>query len=161
MPKNSIILFALFLFPLLTAAQPVQQRVRGGFERVEAEKIAFFTSSMELTPAEAREFWPVYDSFQEKRNMMVRERQTIAANFARSRGQLTDNDAADMADRYIELQVKEADLTREYHERFKTILSPVKVMRLYQAENEFKMQLLRRVRGGGPGREAGRPGRER
>jgi hypothetical protein len=161
MHKNSIIIFALFLFPLLMAAQPGQQRGRGGFERVEAEKIAFFTRSMELTSGEARDFWPVYDSFQERRSMLVRERHTIAANFTRSRGQLTDNEAAEMADRYIELQVKEADLASEYHERFKAVLPPDKVMRLYQAENEFKMQLLRRVRGGGPGREAGGPGRER
>jgi hypothetical protein len=152
-------MLTMFLFPLFLSAQQGQQRVRGDFEKVEAEKIAFYTRTMELTSREAREFWPVYDSFQEKRSTLVRERFGISANFTRSRGQLTDRESADMADRYIELQVLEADLAREYHERFKAILPPDKVMRLYQAEHEFKMQLLQRVRGGGAGGGAGRGAR--
>jgi hypothetical protein len=159
MHKISLIITAILLLPVLSAAQPGHQRGRAAFERVEAEKVAFYTRSMELTPGEAREFWPVYDSFQERRNMLVRERHTISASFTRGREQLTSNEATELADRYIELQVKEADLAREYHDRFKAILPPAKVMRLYQAENEFKMQLLRRVRGGGHGRESGGPGR--
>jgi hypothetical protein len=163
MPKYLSITLTLVMFPLLLSAQQPQQRVRGDFEKVEAEKIAFYTRTMELTSREAKEFWPVYDGFQEQRSKLVRERISISANFTRSRGQLTEREAADMADRYIELQVREADLAREYHEKFKAILPPDKVMRLYQAEHEFKMQLLRRVRGGGPGAGAGRetrgPGR--
>ena len=49
------------------------------------------------------------------------------------------------ADRIIELQVSEAALAKDFHEKVKTILSPYKVLRLYQAENQYRMQLLKEL----------------
>lgn len=36
--------------------------------RIEAEKIAFFTRRMDLSPEEAKLFWPVYNDFVSRRN---------------------------------------------------------------------------------------------
>lgn len=147
------------LYSVNLAAQPGQMRGRKAFEQVEAEKIAFFTRFMDLTSEEAKDFWPVYDDFQNQRNQLVWERQSLSRQFAGNYEDLSADESEDIADRFIGLQVKESDLVSEYHSRFKEILPPKKVMRLYQAENEFKTQLLRRIRGGG-GRGAGQ-GRNR
>ncbi len=160
MAKNTLIIFAALLFPALLAAQPGQQRGRAAFEQVEAEKIAFFTRFMELTSPEAKTFWPLYEDFQSEKEQIMRERHSLSRRFAGNYENVTDDEAKDIADRYIELRVKEAGLSEKYHEKFMSVLPPGKVMRFYQAENEFRMQLLRRVRGGGPGRGAGRPDRE-
>jgi hypothetical protein len=151
MNKSLLIILASLLFASTLFSQQ-GQRGRAGYEQVEAEKIAFFTRTLELTTREAREFWPVYDEFDEKRKDLARERHMLSRSFAENYGNLTTREAGEIADRYINLQVKETDLAVEYHEKFKKVLSPVKVMRFYQAENEFRMQLLRRIRGGrGPG----------
>ncbi len=155
MSKNILIALTLLLCSFALAAQP--GRGRAGFERVEAEKIAFFTTFINLSSQEARAFWPVYDDFQRQKNQLVQERQSLSGHFERHRESLTDDESEKIADRYIEIQMKEAGLQMEFHEKLKDILPPGKVMRFYQAENEFRMQLLRRVRGGGPGRGPGRP----
>jgi tRNA nucleotidyltransferase/poly(A) polymerase len=155
--KNTFIIYLLLFYSSVLTAQQGQQR-REAFKQVEAEKIAFFTSYMELTPEEAREFWPVHDDFQRQKNLLVQERQKLSQNFLRNHESLPDKESREIADRYVQLQEKEVELIREFHEKFKTILPPGKVMRFYQAENEFRMQLLRRVRGGGQGRGAGRQG---
>jgi hypothetical protein len=157
MLKNTFIISLLIFFSSVVTAQQGQQR-REAFIQVEAEKIAFFTSFMELTREEAREFWPLHDEFQRQKNLLVQERQKLSQYFTRNQESLPDKESREIADRYIQLQEKEVELTREFHEKFKTILPPGKVMRFYQAENEFRMQLLRRVRGGGQGRGAGRQG---
>lgn len=144
------------LYSVNLAAQPGQMRGRQAFEQVEAEKIAFFTRFMDLTSEEAKDFWPVYDDFQNQRNQLVWERQSLSRQFAGNYEDLSADESEDIADRFIGLQVKESDLISEYHSRFKEILPPKKVMRLYQAENEFRTRLLRRIRGGrgaGQGRD--------
>jgi hypothetical protein len=155
MSKNILSALILLLYSFALTAQP--GRGRAGFERVEAEKIAFFTTFINLTSQEARAFWPVYDDFQKQKDQLVQERRSLSGHFERHHASLSDNESEEIADRYIELQIKEAGLQEEFHERFKAILPPGKVMRFYQAENEFRMQLLRRVRGGGFGRGPGRP----
>ncbi len=154
--KIIFIAFALLGSSMLYA-QPGQQRGRRAFEQIEAEKTAFFTRYMELTSREAKLFWPLYEDFQSRRNALIQERHQISARFRNQEG-LEDSEVRNMSSRYVDLQVREAALVREFHEEFNSVLPPEKVMRLYLAENEFRMQLLRRVRGG-RGWENGRPGR--
>jgi hypothetical protein len=146
MNKILLIMFASILFASNLFSQ--QGRGRPGYEQVEAEKIAFFTRTLELNSREAREFWPVYDDFQNRRNELIRERHQLSRSFAVNYDNMTAREAGEAADQYINLQVRETDLAVEFHEKFKKVLPPGKVMRFYQAENEFRMQLLRRIRGG-------------
>lgn len=152
MQKPIIILCSLIFSVSLTAQQRGQMRGRTGLEQVEAEKIAFFTRYLELSSREAQEFWPVYNDFQNRKNKINQERQNLSGYFAQNSANLSDSEAREIADRYIDLQLQEARLTGEYHKKFMEVLPPGKVMLFYQAENEFRMQLLRRLRGGrGPG----------
>jgi hypothetical protein len=147
MNKSLLIMLASMLFATNLFSQQ-GQRGRPGYEQVEAEKIAFFTRTLELSSREAREFWPVYDDFQNRRNELIRERHQLSRSFAANYDEMTSREAGEIADRYINLQVRETELAVEFHEKFKKVLPPGKVMRFYQAENEFRMQLLRRIRGG-------------
>jgi len=38
-------------------------------------------------------------------------------------------------------------LRKEYHAKYKTVLPPVKILKLYQAEREFKRVLIQKIRG--------------
>jgi hypothetical protein len=47
---------------------------------------------------------------------------------------------------YINFHKQESDLLVEYNKKFKQILSPEKIMKLYQADYDFKTYLLRQIR---------------
>jgi hypothetical protein len=147
MNKLLLIMFASVFFTSTVFAQQ-GQRGRPGHEQVEAEKIAFFTRALDLDTREAREFWPAYDEFQNSRNKLISERHSLSRSFTGNKENLTSGEAVEIADQYINLQVRETELAVEFHEKLKKLLPPGKVMRFYQAENEFKMQLIRRIRGG-------------
>jgi hypothetical protein len=116
-----------------------------GMERLNAYKIAFFTKRLNLTPQEAEKFWPVYNEYQDSRNKLQTERQAIMRNFNQNELNMSGKEMTDAADRLVDLEVREASLTREFHIKIKTILSPVKVLRLYQAENQYRLQLLKEL----------------
>jgi hypothetical protein len=59
---------------------------------------------------------------------------------------MSDADLLKAADRLISLQVEEAMLTESLHKRLKEILPPAKVIRVYQAENMLRNQLINELR---------------
>ena len=115
-------------------------------DRLNAYKIAFFTKRLNLTSREAEKFWPVYNEFQEMKNKIQLQRQELNRTFNQTGADMTDKEMTELGDRLIALQVQEAALAQEFHNKIKVILSPVKVLRLYQAENQYRLQLLNELR---------------
>jgi len=111
-------------------------------ERLNAYKIAFFTRKLNLSSQEAEKFWPVYNEFQEKRNEIQLERISLNRDFNQNSFDMNEKELTEAGDKLISLQVDEVNLAVEFHDRFKKILPPLKVLRLYQAENQYRMQLL-------------------
>lgn len=124
-------------------------------ERVEALRVAFITERLNLTPAEAQNFWPVYNQY---RNDM----ETLRKNFKQGPDvQLT-------AEQQLDFEQKKLDLKKKYTSQFEGALGKTKVNQLYNLEAEFhqKLKELReqrmQQRGGGqgppPGQGGGRQG---
>jgi hypothetical protein len=113
-----------------------------GMDRINAYRIAFLTRRLNLTPQEAQKFWPVYNEYQDTRFKIQYERQGIVTNFNQNALNMTEKEMSEAGDMLVELEVKEAMILKDFHERIKSILSPEKVLRLYQAENQFRRQLL-------------------
>jgi hypothetical protein len=114
-------------------------------ERLNAYKIAFFTKRLNLTPQEAEKFWPVYNEYQDMKYKIQLERQEINRNFNQNELNMSDREMIEAGDKFIGLEVREASLAQVFHNKIKTILSPVKVLRLYQAENLYRLQLLNQL----------------
>ena len=145
MKRDIIILIFLAIFPLIqvTAQNP-------NLEKLNAYKIAFFTRRMNLTSQEAEKFWPVYNEFQDKRNAIQTERQALNRNFNQNELNMTEKELIEAGDKHVSLQVQEASLAQEYHKKFKEILAPAKIIRLYQAENQYRLQLLNELKNNQP-----------
>lgn len=141
MKRVIIILIALAIFPLMqvTAQNP-------NLDKLNSYKIAFFTRRLNLTSQEAEKFWPVYNDFQNKRNSIQIERQTLNRNINQNELNMSEKEMIDAGDKHVALQIQEAALSQEYHKKFKEVLSPTKVIRLYQAENQYRMLLLNELR---------------
>lgn len=59
---------------------------------------------------------------------------------------LSDAEAGELADAYLEHKMVEYELQRKYHEKFKQVLPVRKVALLYKAEQQFKAEILRMLR---------------
>jgi hypothetical protein len=114
-------------------------------QRLDAYKIAFFTKRLNLTPTEAERFWPVYNEYQDNRNKIQLERQELNRNFNQNELNMSEREMIETGDKLIAMEVREAALAQEFHHKIKTVLSPVKVLRLYQAENQYRLQLLKEL----------------
>ena len=138
---------------LIASAQPgrnYQQRK----EQIKAQKVAFITNKLNLTVEEAERFWPVYNEFEEKKEKLqkafIQNRWLEELNI----GDLTDEEAIQIADDLIIMAQKQLDLRKEYYIKYKSILAPKKVLLLFKAEKEFQRHLLEKIRAQGkPGRD--------
>ncbi|HZL76783.1 MAG TPA: hypothetical protein VFB97_03700 [Bacteroidales bacterium] len=133
---------AAFLIILTTISISLVQGQNPNMEKLNAYKIAFFTKKMDLSSQEAEKFWPLYNEFQDKKFHIQQEKVFINRNFNQNGATMTDKELTEAGDKYISIEIQEASLSQEYHSRFKEILPPAKIIRLYQAENQYKLQLL-------------------
>jgi hypothetical protein len=137
MKRVTIFLLLMLLFPLSwTSAQ------NPNLEKLNNYKIGFFTKKLNLTSAEAEKFWPVYNEYQSQRNQIQLEKLKINRNFNQNGNSLSDGQLEEMGDKFVDCIVRESDLAVAFHKKLKAVLSPEKVILYYQAENQYKMQLL-------------------
>jgi hypothetical protein len=136
--KRIVFLIAIILiFPIFrTQAQNTSQEKLNNF------KIGFFTKKINLTAAEAEKFWPAYNDFQGQRNQIQIEKMKINREFNQNENSLSDSQLTQMGDKYVDLLVRESNLEVTFHKQLKELLPPAKVIRYYQAENQYKIQLL-------------------
>ncbi len=120
-------------------------RHKQGKDEIEAMKIGFLTKRLELTPDEAKVFWPVYESFQSERGKLHRERKDRRKQMRSSMNELSDAEVEKEVDAEIAFRQSELDVMTKYHVQFKQVLPVKKVARLYRAEEEFKRELLQRL----------------
>ncbi|MGQ9620606.1 MAG: hypothetical protein ACUVTX_06420 [Bacteroidales bacterium] len=119
-------------------------------ERLYAYRVAFITKRLNLTTEEAQRFWPVYNELQKKKNAIQQERTSIYKNIAQNELNMSEKEIAEAGDRLVSLELQESNLTAEYHKKFREVLSPLKVVRLYQAENQYRVVLLNELRNNPP-----------
>jgi len=135
--KKTIIIFVIMIFPAtwLSAQNP-------NLEKLNSYKIGFFTKKLNLTSAEAEKFWPVYNEYQQEKNTIQKERVMLMRDFNQNESMLTDKQLTEIGDKLIKSVSDESSLAVSFHKRLNEILSPAKVIRYYQAENQYKVQLL-------------------
>ncbi len=137
MKRGVIILLIMLIFPLIKLAAQ-----NPNIERLNSYKIAFFTKKLNLTSLEAEKFWPIYNEYQDQRNQIQAEKSLIIRNFNQNENKLTNNQLTEMGDNLVATITKESALAVEFHKKLKEVLPPAKVIRFYQAENQYKIQLL-------------------
>lgn len=111
-------------------------------ERLNAYKIAFITRKLDLTTQEAEKFWPAYNEFQDKRFLIQQNRQQINRSINQSSNALSDKELTELGDKWVNLDIDESALLKDFHNKLKSILPPLKIIRLYQAEAQYRQQLL-------------------
>jgi len=144
MKRKKIVIALLLLFMAGMVSLQAQNLSRA--ERLNAQKVAFITEKLQLTPDEAQNFWPVYNEYRDKKMKIEQQKAALMRKYSVDEASLTDKEAEKMADEYVGLEKKQADLLVQYNEKFKKVLPPRKVLLLYRAEKQFTAYLLRQIR---------------
>jgi len=140
-------LIALMLLLPVTIAMAQESRAER-FERIEAEKIAFITKELNLTPSEAQKFFPVYNQYFREISKLKQERRSTSGLGGRS--QLENNKISgnnfNRTDRDIlAFDAKELEVKKIYRERFTSIVGQARASRFFEAEEEFRNYLFREL----------------
>ncbi|MBX2875045.1 MAG: hypothetical protein KTR30_23175 [Saprospiraceae bacterium] len=110
-------------------------------ERVEAEKVAFITKRMQLTPKQAQGFWPIHTEFEKAERSIkqkYRNRLSIEA--------MSEGEAEEAIEKRLRMEEELLALKKNYYARFKTVISPRQILLLQKANTEFRQYLLEEIR---------------
>lgn len=134
----------------------------GWRDRMNAEMVAFFTSEVDLSSAEAEKFWPVFNEAKARQNEAFKAMHDAykALEKAVSEGK---GDVASLTKAYLDAQAESNSVFASFLPRFQSILPAEKVAKVYLAEERFRRQQIHNLRPGGKegkGSE-GRRGREK
>lgn len=136
-------------------------------EQLESAKIGFFTSQMELTPEEAGKFWPVYNEYHKA---LCEARKATRDNYKAikamaDKGGYSDVEMKRLLIKYTEECTKDDELEKLYLDEFLKILPVEKVAKMYIAEEEFRVKMIKMWKKPGKDNEPqgpeGRPGHEK
>ena len=133
-----------------TLAQTEEQ-----IEKFCQEREVFFNERLNLTEAEAKAFWPLYNDFS-NRKMKINDDEMNTFRYSHMNADnLSDQEVIKNLEKIHQLKTELFNLEREYyHEKFPEVLPPKKVMLLYKVEWDFRHHLINRIREHGPdGRE--------
>ncbi len=114
-------------------------------DRIDAVKVGFITSKLNLTAQEAEKFWVVYNKF-EAEQKVIRKKQHELTKAFKENPNPTEKDADKYIIALLELRQNELTMFKNYIPHLKQVLPAKKIAILLGLEHEFKMQLLKRMK---------------
>jgi hypothetical protein len=133
-----IVLCVLFLCIVPVCAQDkpadTNQLVK---EKIQADKKLLVAENMQLSEAEAKVFWPVYESYQKDLNKIIELTKKLIDDYAKNYQTMTDAKAKKLINDMIVIENERLKLRKTYLPKFRKVLSEKKVARYYQLENKI------------------------
>lgn len=140
MKNKLIILIFLFSFSLTLSAQQEEDKRREDFEKFKAQRTEYISKEMNLTPEQSKAFWPLCDELQQKKfqlNKELREQLRKIYQKGKTGTKATDDDYEKIVSLSADTKIKEAELDKEYIEKFKTVVSFEQILKYQRAEMHF------------------------
>jgi Spy/CpxP family protein refolding chaperone len=149
MKTNKILLIILFLVSIHSFAQTPMNEKK---EQIRALKVGFITNELSLTTDEAAKFWPIYNAFDDKQFEL--RHQKMKAFKARMNDDALDKMNEKEASALLAQMENNEDelyqLRKKFMASLQGVLSPIKIIKLRKAEDDFNRKLLQQYRNKGP-----------
>lgn len=141
--KTTLLLISLlFSFSLVAQEGRMSEERRNQFE---AQKVAFFTQKLELTPTEAAVFWPLYNEMDKKiRKLEFAMRRTCSE--MRKTKNISDEETKKCVLQSLEKEQEILNIKKSYYIKLLAGISPNKVSKLDWVDHHFRRQLLEQLR---------------
>lgn len=115
-------------------------------EKMQSVKIAFLTTEIGLTPAEAQNFWPIYNSVSEELDKAMRSTFTTYMELEKALNEnKSDKEVSKCLERYLDALSSQDEIRSESVAKYRKILPDTKVAKIFVAEEKFRRQQIRRM----------------
>ncbi len=114
-------------------------------EKIHAQKIAFISTEVDLTPEEAQVFWPVYNQYEAEIESARKTRRKYMRELRKSED-LTDERAYELFELIFNSEKKESDTRLSYLKKFSDLIGKKKAAAVFIAEEKFKRELLKKLK---------------
>ena len=137
------IFIATVMFSMADLTVSGQTNVRQTFNREDfgARRNAFITAEAGLTAEEAGKFIPLENEFKQKLFEVGRDCRRLTRE-GQNKQKMSDAEYKKLIDCHLETRLKEAQLEKEYFEKFTKVLSPEKLYKYHLADAKFSRELV-------------------
>ena len=138
---KKILILILFLVSASAFGQKTGQQSAN--EKLQAARIALITERLGLTPAQAQQFWPIYNEYAEQRRTIQREFRDARIGLDMSK--LTEEQSRAMVKARLDGKQRQLNLEMKYSDRMMDVINTRQLMALKKAEDDFRAMIIRRI----------------
>jgi Spy/CpxP family protein refolding chaperone len=146
--KTKNIVSLLIVFISMNAIAQDGPFIRKKKEQIKSLKVAFITSELSLTSEEAAKFWPLYNAYEGKQHDIKKQKLKgyIDRMDDESLDKLSDKEAANMLSQMESSEDELYQAKKKFVASLKGVISPLKILKLKKAEENFNRKLLQQYR---------------
>jgi hypothetical protein len=136
----SVIVGAMIMAGPAFAEPPSDTNMEILKEKLKADKKLLVASNMDLTDAEAKQFWPIYDSYQKELDGINKHLGQTVKDYAEAfnKGNVPNDTAKKLLGEALSVEEQEVKLKRTYADKLGKVLPATKVARYIQIENKIR-----------------------
>ena len=146
--KSSVTMVLTILGMVMTMVVPAMSQEKPAdnmqivLEKIRADKKLLVAESMQLTEAEAKAFWPVYDQYQDELFLLRARTAKLIKDYADASEKMSNDTARKLLDELMIIEALGPKLRQTFLPKFRKVLPEGKVVRYYQIENKINAALM-------------------
>jgi len=137
-----VLLLSFLFVGSVQAQEATQMNMEILKEKVKADKKLIIATNMNLTDAEAKTFWPLYDGYQKELEQINQRLITMIKGYADAynagKGEISDDQAKKLLSEALAIEESEVKLRQSYAAKLGKVLPATKVARYLQIENKIR-----------------------
>jgi hypothetical protein len=114
-------------------------------EKLQAARIAFITTRLDLTPSQAEKFWPLYNRFSDTRGNSLREMSKLSDTKS---SEISEVDAKKRVENRLVIQRRLIEEEQSFIADVSKVISYNQILKLNGISRDFTRQLYQRQRRG-------------
>jgi len=129
---------------IIMIGQVLQAQENEKFQRIEEmhnQKWQFLVSQAQLSPDDVTKVESIFMSYEKSVWELHQQNREFFKSAMKDAKKSTPN-YAELNDRYVDFEFKQAQLFKNYHCQLRKLLQPETLFKYYKAEREFKRKLL-------------------
>jgi hypothetical protein len=108
-------------------------------QAVRTDKKGLVEKNLQLTEAEAKKFWPLYESFQKDIDRVQKRKNRVVLDYVNSESSMTDANAKNLAKEFLAASAEEQKVAEAQMKKVSGVLPPRKAVRYMQIENKIRV----------------------
>ena len=137
-----VLLLSFLFMGTVQAQEAAQMNMDILKEKIKADKKLVVAANMNLTDAEAKSFWPLYDGYQKELEQINQRLMTTIKSYADAynagKGEISDDQAKKLLGEALGIEESEVKLRQSYAVKLGKVLPGTKVVRYLQIENKIR-----------------------